>query len=408
MRVLMMTGSLPYPPHQGGALRAYGILHGLHAAGHTVTLLSFHDTERGVQIADTPLAQLCERVVTVPAPARKTSQRLRDLLFSGRADIARHLESEAMHNALHDLLAETAFDLIQFEGIEITNYLFAAQRLQPHTPTIYDAFNAEAELQQVIARIDRANLKRLPSAVYSQIQSRRITQYERDICETATAVIAVSDEDATILRRFRPDDTVHVLPSGIFTADYEQTHTRLDLDPNAIVFTGKMDYRPNVDAMLWFAADILPAITRRIDARLYIVGQKPHARLDHLRMNPNIEITGWVAEVHPYLHAADVYVAPLRMGSGTRLKLLEAMAAGCAIIATPTAAAGLSDEARSHMVITHDPTAMVEAVQHLLATPTDRKVMGASARKYIRHTYDWSVLSPRLLDIYATIGLIDG
>jgi len=404
----MMTGSLPFPPYQGGALRAYGILYGLHQAGHQVTLLSFHDTERGVQIEDTPLTQLCEHVVTVPAPTRTTTQRLRDLIFSNRADIAAHLESEAMHTALCHLLAETNFDFIQFEGIEITNYLFAAHRLQPHTPTIYDAFNAEAELQRIIATVDRGNMKRLPSTIYSQIQSRRITHYERAICEAATAVIAVSDEDAAVLRQFRPDNTVHVLPSGVFADDYTQTETHLDLQPNAIVFTGKMDYRPNVDAMLWFASEVLPVITHYVESHLYIVGQKPHPRLDALRMNPNIEITGWVTTVQPYLHAADVYIAPLRMGSGTRLKLLEAMGAGCAIVATHTAAAGLTDAARANMVITDDPTKMVEAVRHLLATPDTRKVMGANARTTLRQHYDWPVLIPRLLQIYNTIGLIDG
>src|SRR5690606_23656791 len=115
-----------------------------------------------------------------------------------------------------------------------------------------------------------------------------------------------------------------------------------DLGPCALIFTGKMDYRPNVDAMLWFASDILPQVRSIMpDVRLYVVGQKPHPRLEVLRDHDHIVLTGWVPEVTPYLHAAAVYIAPLRMGSGTRLKILEAMAAGCAIVATTLAAAGL-------------------------------------------------------------------
>ncbi|MEO0562308.1 MAG: glycosyltransferase, partial [Chloroflexota bacterium] len=162
---------------------------------------------------------------------------------------------------------------------------------------------------------------------------------------------------------------------------------------------------PNVDAMMWFAAEVLPLITPTSNVQLYIVGQKPHPRLASLRMNPNIEITGWVAEVQPYLHAADVYIAPLRMGSGTRLKMLEAMAAGCAIVATPTAAAGLSEEAKAHMVVTPDANAMAAAVRHLLTDANSRRQLGQEARAFVQNTYDWSVLVPRLLGVYQIMGL---
>jgi glycosyltransferase involved in cell wall biosynthesis len=408
MRILMMTGSLPYPPHQGGSIRAYGLLHGLHQAGHQVTLLSFHEPTQGVVVADTPLTTLCKQVVTVPLPGRATSQRLKDLLLTSQADIAQRLESEAMHTALRDLLSQNVFDLIQFEGIEISNYLFAAKKIQPNTVTIYDAFNAEAALQQIIAEVDRGDLRRLPNAIYSRIQSERITAFERLICETATTVIAVSDEDAAILKQFRPDKQVFVVPSGIFADDYEKSGTRIDLKSNALVFTGKMDYRPNVDAMIWFAKDILPLMSAQSEANLYIVGQKPHPRLDALRVQPNVEITGWVAEVQPYLQATDVYIAPLRMGSGTRLKLLEAMASGCAVVATTTAAAGLTAEVRSCMRIADDATAFAETVEDLLQHTDKRKSLGMSAQKTIRQHYDWSALIPRLLQTYKDIGLADG
>ncbi|MEO0565730.1 MAG: glycosyltransferase, partial [Chloroflexota bacterium] len=230
MRILMMTGSLPYPPHQGGAIRAYGMLRGLNDAGHKVTLLSFHDENQNALPQDSPLRSVCERIVTVPFPRRSTVTRLRDLILSSQADIATRLESAPMHTALRDLFSSARFDLAQFEGIEIANYLFAVQELQPGITTIYDAFNAEAALQQVIAQVDRQDLRRLPNAVYSQIQSGRIERFERAICQVASAVVAVSDEDAAILRTYRADHTVHVVPSGIFTSDYSQPSEPLDLE----------------------------------------------------------------------------------------------------------------------------------------------------------------------------------
>lgn len=405
MRILMLTASLPYPPHQGGAIRAYGILHGLHAAGHEITLLSFNDPEHGVKAENTPLIELCDTIITLSPPQRSTFQRLRDLVFTREADIARRLDDESMHNALKKLITTEHYDLIQFEGIEITNYLFTVTRTQPNIPTFYDSFNAEAALQAVIANVDLGNIRRLPNAIYSYIQSRRIARFERNICQAATAVSAVSEEDADLLRDLRPDKQVFVVPSGIFASDYEQAPAALDLRPNTLVFTGKMDYRPNVDAVTWFADHVLPRITSHTDAHFYIVGQKPHKRLDALRMNPNIHITGWVPDVPPYLHAADVYVAPLRMGSGTRLKILEAMAAGCAVVATPTAAAGLMNSAKDHMIITEDGQHMADAIRDLLQQPEKRRQLGNSARQYITQHYDWSVLIPRLLAAYEEIGL---
>src|SRR5690606_14010977 len=119
-----------------------------------------------------------------------------------------------------------------------------------------------------------------------------------------------------------------------------------------LVFTGKMDYRPNIDAMRWFSETILPLVQEAVpDVHLYIVGQKPHKSLESLRDAPHIDLTGWVPNVQPFLQAADVYIAPLRMGSGTRLKLLEAMAAGCAVVATTVAASGLDNTVKRSLIL---------------------------------------------------------
>jgi glycosyltransferase involved in cell wall biosynthesis len=158
-----------------------------------------------------------------------------------------------------------------------------------------------------------------------------------------------------------------------------------------------MDYRPNVDAVLWFAQEILPHLP---DVHLVIVGQQPTARVQALAVHERVQITGQVASVLPYLHGASVYIAPLRMGSGTRLKLLEAMAARCAIVATPLAASGLSDAAKAAMCIAETPLEFAQAVNALLHDPEKRQTLGDQAREIVGQQYDWSVLIPRLLEVY--------
>jgi glycosyltransferase involved in cell wall biosynthesis len=258
----------------------------------------------------------------------------------------------------------------------------------------------------MIFTVDRRTPRRWPAAGYSFIQSRRIAHFEAAICQQADCVIAVSDEDAAILSHLRPDRSVPVITNGIFVDDYTTAAEQLDLGDYALVFTGKMDYRPNVDAMLWFADAVLPDIQRIVpQTRLVIVGQKPHPRLDSLRARPGVEITGWVRDVKPFLYSASVYIAPLRMGSGTRLKLLEAMAAGCAVVATPAASSGMQAAPPDVMIITDQPDQMAAAIINLLQHPAQRQALGSAARSYVKTHYDWPVLIPRLLAVYRDMGL---
>jgi glycosyltransferase involved in cell wall biosynthesis len=141
------------------------------------------------------------------------------------------------------------------------------------------------------------------------------------------------------------------------------------------------------------------------DTRLYIVGQKPHTRLEKLRHKNNVEITGWVQDVQPFLRGAGVYVAPLRMGSGTRLKILEAMASGCAVVATTIAISGMRAEAKQALMVKDDEGSMSQAIIDLLRNPTQRVALGKSAQRFVKQYYDWPVLIPDLLRIYQDMGI---
>ncbi len=398
MRILIVTASLPYPLASGGAIRVSGILKGLKEAGHQITLLSFGDRDA----SQTPLADICEQIHVLPTPNRTKSERIKTLLMTSQADIQTRFYSQEFQQKLLSLLRDNSYDLVQFEAIESACYLPIVREHFPEIKICFDTFNAEADLQRVIYEIDRQELKRLPQAAYSWIQSKRIEQYEGDLCRASDLVIAVSEEDHAILSKYRNDDKTAIMPSGIFVDDYAVPDKEIELPENAVVFTGKMDYRPNVDAMLWFADNILPQIP---EANLTIVGQKPHPRIQHLPEHENISLTGWVDTVPPYLHASDVYIAPLRMGSGTRLKILEAMASGCAIVATSIAAAGLSDEAKSAMVIADTEAEFAGAIRKLLNDPGKRQKLGDCAKKMVKQQYDWSVLIPRLLSAYQEAGI---
>jgi glycosyltransferase involved in cell wall biosynthesis len=193
--------------------------------------------------------------------------------------------------------------------------------------------------------------------------------------------------------------TIYVVPNGVDLDEY--TSYNGPVQPFDLVFTGKMDFRPNVDAMLWMGRDVWPLIRhRRPEARMAIVGQRPHPRLEPLREEAGITITGWVPDVRPYIAGATVYVAPLRVGGGTRLKLLQAMAMDAAIVATSLGAEGFPVANGRELLLADTPGDFAQAVLNLLEDPEQRTQLGRVARRFVEATYGWDALVPELEALY--------
>jgi glycosyltransferase involved in cell wall biosynthesis len=402
MNILLLTPDIPYPTASGAAIRNYGIIRGLADAGHTLTLLTF--VQDAVDETTNPLYDICEHVYTAQLPTRSKSERIRNLITSTQADIQYRLQSAAFEAQLIELLQHNTYDVIQFSGIELGYYVATIQQHNTSAKLIYDALNAEAELQRVIFNIDRKKPKRLPAAIYSYIQAQRIKAFERHLCNVVDCVIAVSDEDKVFLSAYN-GAPIYVMSNGIFVDDYTPA-ADIQRNTSELVYTGKMDYRPNVDAIEWFASAILPTIRQQqADTTLTIVGRNPHPRIQPYAEQSDITITGWVDSVQPYLHHATVFIVPLRMGSGTRLKILEAMASGCAVVSTSIGAAGLHADVRQAMRIADDADAFTQSVVSLLQDEALRSRLGEQSIQQVRRYYDWSALIPKLLNAYKDIGL---
>ncbi|MBI3362670.1 MAG: glycosyltransferase, partial [Chloroflexi bacterium] len=266
---------------------------------------------------------------------------------------------------------------------------------------LYDAHNAETLLQQRAFETDRRSPAGLPGALYSFIQSRRLARFEAETLRRADRVLCVSQEDARALRSLVPTCGPLIIPNGIHLSGYDtfiqNSPSAISHQPSVILFTGKMDYRPNVDAALWFADAILPRIrAARPEAQFVVAWQKPHARLNVLAGRPGIVLTGTVPDIRPYLAAAAVYVAPLRMGGGTRFKLLEAMAMRKAIVSTTVGAEGFAARDGIEMLVADSSSSFADAVIILLANESKRAALGESARRFVENGYDWSAIVPRV------------
>lgn len=397
MRILLLTPQRPYPPHQGTTLRNFNLVKEL-AKRHRVCVLTFLEPDQNPGDPG-PLPELCEWIETIPVPQRSTGLRLRQMLTTSRPDMSLRLWSPQLADRLTARLREKSFDVVEIEGIEMAPYLSTIESAQPRPLIIYDAHNAEWILQQRAFLADAQRPARWPAAAYSWVQWQRLRRYEADLLRRVDHTIAMSQPDEIALREVAPAAPITIIPNGVDLTAYDEFHG--DPIPYDLLFTGKMDFRPNIDAVLWFGQRVLPLIqARRPDVTLAIVGQRPHARLEVLRSQPGVTITGYVADVRPYLAGATVYVAPLRVGGGTRLKLLEAMMMRAPIVSTTVGAEGFPVANGREMILADEPESFASAVLDLLENPVQRAELGAAGRAFAETSYGWDRLVPQLEEIY--------
>jgi sugar transferase (PEP-CTERM/EpsH1 system associated) len=394
MKILFLTPQLPYPPQKGTAMRNWGLISDL-AERHEVAVLSFSPPppaggDRGG--GGDPLTRVC-RVEIIEPPVRSLGTRLRDMLTTAKPDMALRLASDAYAQRLADWLARETFDVVHVEGIEMAPYLDVIEAAQSRPLIIFDDHNCEYLLQKRAFLTDLRIPSRWVGAVYSFVQWQRLLDYEAQACRRADQVLAVSEADAAALQNLVPDAHMTIVPNGIDARAYTPTLTHADTP--ALVFTGTMDFRPNVDAVLWFAQEVLPRIRAQMqDVRFFAVGQRPHRRLDVLRDDPAVTLTGFVEDTRPYIADAAVYVVPLRMGGGTRFKILEALAMGKAVVSTTLGAEGFPVAHEQELLLADEAEDFARAVVSLLNAPEKRESLGRAGRAFIEARYDWRVIVP--------------
>lgn len=403
MKLGLLTPQLPYPPQQGTTIRNFNIIKHL-APRHEITLISF-GTPAELANAE-PLRALCRRIEIAPYPTRSIMQRAWTTLTSPLPDMALRLKSDEMHATVERVLREEKFDVVQIEGIEMARYAPNSKFKSSIPKIVFDDHNAEYVLQKTAFESDVRHPNRWHAALYSLIQWKKLEQYEYSVCLRANHIVACSDADANAIRSLTANlqTPITIIPNGVDTNHFVPSAEvcAKPLAELSLTFVGKMDFRPNIDAMTWFVDEILPRIRAELPlAHIVIVGQKPAPRINALKQHPGVKVTGWVADTRPFVADAAVYVVPLRMGSGTRLKVLEAMAMGKAIVSTTRGVEGIACTPDHDVVIADTPAGFARAVIDLLRHPDRRRELGRNARALVEAKYDWRAIIPQFDHVYA-------
>ena len=394
MKILFLSPTVPFPLTDGGRIRVFNLLKQI-AAKSDVTLLAL-ETQLTDAEGVAELQQLGIQVHLVPnAPTlpRLSFSTLANAFFKRQPITVARYDLPAYRQQFKALIATDTFDLVHYEMF--------------HTAQ----FRTETDLPSVLSQqnVDSAIWRRLCSETTNPFykfaywtQQLAFQRYERVLSPKFDAVTCTSDIDAAVFQRHCAADSIEIIPNGVDVAHYQPDFSAEA--PAHLIYIGSMDWYPNEDAVAFFASEVLPRIQEKVpDVQFSIVGGNPSARVQRLAEREGVVVTGRVPEIKPYFAEATVFVVPLRIGSGTRLKILEALAMGKAIVSTSVGAEGLNLKDGEEIFIADEPIAFADAVTRLLTEVSLRRRIGKNGRARVEQDYDWRRIGEKLHNLYASL-----
>jgi glycosyltransferase involved in cell wall biosynthesis len=391
-RTILVVAPWVPAPTSGFGTRVFQLCVGL-ARQHSVAVLCHAQAGD-----DDALAQLADRVDAVHTVAADRLPPWRRRLVQSTSLLSpspfetRRLVTASFRAALHTLLAEQRFDVVQFESA----YLGGLAR--PGLPSVIDEHNIEHELLSRVAAADALSARK----VFHRWDAIRTRRLEQRLWRRVPACAVTSEREQAMVSRWAPQTLTAVVPNGV-DADHFRPEPDSAVDPSNLVFVGTMHYQPNVDAAIHFIRDVLPLLWRdRPDLVFTAVGHHPPAELARLA-GPRVVITGSVPDVRPYVHRAAVVVVPLRSGSGTRLKILEAMAMGRPVISTRMGMEGLDAQPGRDLLVADGPEQLAALIRRALDDPALRAAVGARGRALVEDRYSWERATSQLEELHCRL-----
>ena len=398
MRFLMITNTLPYPPIAGHPIRNFNLLKRI-AQKNEVWLLTLVDEDE-LPIDLGPLKDICQDVILIPfkdyGALARPLQAIQYLL-QGIPPELRLYETKGMIDALRDLTHRVEFDIIQIEDSFMAHYQeylpagWQGKRILTFIDIAYRQYDR-------IYRIETKLLRKLRLWLYSRMMYKWEPRYAGNFDLSVT----MSDIDRDLLLSRNSRLNITTIPNGVDTHEFQPLPMPVDGSKN-LIYVGNMSYRPNADAVTYFCEEILPLIHQKIpDVQFWIVGNQPLPEVFDLQ-NEYVHVTGRVEDVQPFYQQSSVCVIPLRAGSGTRLKILEAMALGRPIVSTSVGAEGIDIKDGDNILIGNDPQTFADHTVHLLQDQAAWQRIATQARQFAVDNYDWDSITDKLLKTFDSL-----
>jgi glycosyltransferase involved in cell wall biosynthesis len=389
MKILFLSTWFPYPPDQGSKIRAYHILRAL-ASRHELSVLSFKDSDLEQASID-HIEKLSSQVRVIdkePFAQNLLGRSLGWFSTKPRAVVGNYSPRMAQEVAfqIDDWQPDAIFALTYIAAMYVPGDLSAFRIADVDnllSLMLYEQFQAASNSAQMLRRY---------------LAFRKFQRFERDLYKSFDLNLVTSERDARRIREYIPLTSRQVLtvPNGVDLSYFQPVSN--GARPGAMVFNGALTYEPNYDAMNFFLTDIYPSIKRRVPAAtLSITGSTENVDLKSLPMHPGVTCTGYVEDIRKVIRSSTACVVPLRMGAGTRLKILEALALGVPVVTTSKGAEGLSVETGKHLLIANSSADFVSATIKVLTDAALRRDLITNGLELVQRQYDWENIGTELV-----------
>ncbi|MEK7274415.1 MAG: TIGR03087 family PEP-CTERM/XrtA system glycosyltransferase [Candidatus Desantisbacteria bacterium] len=391
MKILFISQRLPYPPIRGDKIRGFNLVRGL-SEQHDVSVVSFIRTTK--EMADVEaLKQYCTSVDVCMLGEWKSKLNACLGVFTTKPLTLSWYYSKQLWDIVQKKIRDEKFDLLFVMCSSMAQYVF-----DNDNPKIIDLVDVDSEKW-----IQYANRTSFPYSWVYSLEAKRLRRYEKDINKIFNNCLVVTEEEKKIFSSFSLyPDKITAISIGI---DEEYFKPLLEeYTSNTIVFTGAMDYFPNIDAMIFFCKEILPLVKEKLpDVILYIVGSSPTQEVQRLANNKDIIVTGYVDDTRPYIGKSAVCVVPLRVAQGIQNKILEAMSMGIPVVTTSFGNKGVGAEEDKEIVVADDKNKFAEKVVEILQNRILRDQLSRNGKQLIGQRYSWKRVTDELNELIETV-----
>jgi len=388
MRILLLTPRLPYPPYRGDKLKVFNLIKRL-SKENSIHLVSFIEKKRELDYLPY-LSPYCAAIDVVPLPRWQSHWQCLIGLFSRLPLQVHYFRSRRMRRLVDEICRRHHFEVIHTHLIRMAPYTAAL----PHPLKALDLTDAVSlYLQRFLAREKNPAMNLL-----LKIELERIRRYESVVEQFHTCFVC-SEPDREQLKKAAPDADIRIIPNGVDLA-YFSSNGAAAYEPNRIVFTGNLTYRPNIDGIFYFVKEIFPLIKKDVPAaKFYIVGQSPPSQVRALA-SEEVIVTGFVEDIKQYYLSSAVAVSPIRFGAGTLNKILEPLALGVPVVATSMGIEGLDLTIGKDILVADRPHAFARHVVHLMQKAEFREKVGKAGMAIVRRLYNWDSIVQSLEKVY--------
>ena len=392
MDILMVTRELPYPPISGNRIRTFNLIREL-SKKHRIKLISFFNPRGDAADVET-LKEFCTDVVCVPLSKEQSPLKFFKSFINKMPYKVMCYYSKIMEKKIRELMSENKFEIVHFDDYFFTQYIYTGFPV----PVVITAHNAEFLL---IKRYEEIK-GRLIQKIYGWTQSAKLKHFEITGFAKADKVVTVSHNDRKIFLNEKKELNISVVDNGVDTENFKVVKQP---PANVLLFTGSMSRYPNINAVDYFVEEIFPLIkAERPFLKFVIAGRSPSSKIKQLaKKDKSIIVTGQVDDIREYIARCLIYVCPLRIGGGSHLKILEAMAMGKPVVSTSVGCEGLEVRDGRDFLKADTPVDFADMIFKLLDDSDLRQKIVQNARQLMKEKYDWKICADKLDAVYKEI-----